>query len=181
MILRDVLKYAILYLGYADTIDLDDRSVNENNNKDVKTLVRCANLTYNELISDYLPIYKTETIEFKGGFCPYTALSEAIIDVFSLKNGENIPYKLDATGIYADTKKAEIVYSYSVDNLRLDSEIELGAKITAKAFSLGVCAEFCLINNLFEESIAFEKRYKANLKELLRKKSEMRVKSRRWY
>lgn len=182
MILRDVLKYAVLYLGYADTIDLDDRQTNEDNSKELKTLVRCANLVYHELLSDYLPIFKKEKICFDKGFFPYTNLEEQILNIYSLKAfGEEVVYKTDATGIYCDEKQAEITYGILRDNLKLDSYIDIDGRITPKIFSLGVASEFCLINNLYEENLTFEKKYKESLKELLRKKSEIRVKSRGWY
>ena len=102
MILRDALKYAVLYLGYDDVIDISNKDVTEKTNKDVRTLVRCANLTYTELICEYLPIYKKEKIRFTNGYFPFSELEDSIANIYSLKKGvENVKYSADAT--FGDT------------------------------------------------------------------------------
>ncbi len=181
MILRDALKYAVLYLGYDDVIDISNKDVTEKTNKDVRTLVRCANLTYTELICEYLPIYKKEKIRFTNGYFPFSELEDSIANIYSLKKGvENVKYSADATGIYSDDTEAELVYGVMPTQVGLDGVLDIDGRISPKVFSLGVCAEFCMINNLFEESVAFEKRYKDSLNEMLRKKTEIRIKPRRW-
>lgn len=181
MTTRNVLKYAILYLGYDDKIDLDDKSVNENTVPELKTLLRCANLTYQELFSDYFPAFKSEKIKFTNGFIPYSELQERIIDIYGLYNNGNVKFVADALGIHADVDEAEITYSYALPELKLDSVIEIDGRLTGKIFALGICAEYCIINNLFDESINFDSRYKEGLKSLLRKKTDIMIKPRRWY
>ncbi len=181
MILRDALKYAVFYLGYDDVIDLSNKQVTEKTSKELRTLVKSANLTYSELICEYLPIYKKEKIRFTEGFFPFSELEDTVSSVFSLKKqGENVKYSLDAMGIYANEKEADLVYGIMPSEVGLDGVLDIDGRISPKVFSLGVCAEFCMINNLFEESVAFEKRYKDSLSEVLRKKTEIRIKPRRW-
>lgn len=180
MLLKNVLKYAILYLGYSDQIDLDNPSTTVDSVKELKMLVRCANLTYQELLTDFFPAYITERVKFTNGFLPYTDLSEEIIDIRGLNNGGSIKYTADAMGIYADVDYADLTYSYMLPELTLDSYVGIDGRLTAKVFALGICAEYCLINNLFTESIAFDSRYREGLKNLLKKKTEIRLKERRW-
>lgn len=181
MTTRSVLKYAILYLGYDDKINLDDPNVTEETVPELKTLLRCANLTYQELFSDYFPAFKSEKITFTNGFIPYCELEERLIDIYGLYNNGNVKYVADALGIHADVSDAEITYSYVLPELKLDSIVQIDGRLTGKLFALGICAEYCIINNLFDESINFERRYKEGLKSLLRKKTDIMVKPRRWF
>lgn len=182
MKVNDVLKIVLLYLGYIDEYDLSREDTYNHPDKVLSSLIRCINLVNSELTSDYLPLVTLENVEEINNEILYENLNKPIINILSIKqNGVELMYKALPDRLLLDTSGiVEVVYSYLPEYVNYGDEIEYKSRITARTFALGVCAEYALINNLFEESIAFERRYKDALKIAVRKKSEIRVKARRW-
>lgn len=191
MEVKQILELACVFLGKEELLEDEyfltevpqDYVPDENRSKKIDFLLKCLNLVYEQVAKDYIPLICEEEIEFENQKFYYKDLSKRIYDVLSLKskNGRDIRYKLFPTFIYADAKKAVITYSYAPEKLERNSQLDFfDVKVPARVFAYGVAMEFCFIESLSDEATIWEKRFKDAILIAMRKKSIIRMPSRRW-
>ncbi|MDD4110358.1 MAG: hypothetical protein PHS54_02265 [Clostridia bacterium] len=152
--------------------------------REISLLLRCLNLVYNSIATDYIPLIKTEIIMPINGEILFTSLSEKILDIKRIedKYGLRLNYKLYPDRILTIDGEVTINYSYEPEELEdLTSTMEsFSEKLTERVIAYGVAMEYSFISGLHDDASIWEKRFKDSLQIASRKKAEMRLPSRRW-
>lgn len=188
MDIKNILKLACLFLGKENLENLTElgglQSSTSAEQKELNFLLRCLNLTYSEIASDYIPLLKTENVSTTDGKIVFSNLSKNLCEVKSLKDsgGFKVSYKLYPDYIFADGKDFEITYSYLPEVLEnFSSSLEnFSKKISEKILAYGTAMEYCFISGLYDDAQIWEKRFKDALMVRSGKKTEKRLPKRRW-
>lgn len=135
---------------------------------DANLLVRCMNVCYREIASDYIKLYKEETLTTgAGGLIPYTQFSQKVNRIRSVKTsgGIGVRFKTYPSGIKLPEGAYTIEYSFMPDNLTADGLWQYGSTLNPDIMAAGTAAEFCLSKGLYDDSAMFYKKYYGMLKE----------------
>lgn len=190
MKIKEILTLTAFYLQLEDVLGLPQLKDDYGGAPETGTeaervlgqLLRCANLVCGEIASDYYPLSAKETVSTADGTISPLALNKRLIDVKRITQaGCPVRFKVYPAAIKTAGGKVEIEYSYLPENYPLDGETDFGDKISARIIAYGTAAEYCLICGLFEEAVVWEKRFKDSMLAAQSKKSEIRVKGRKWH
>ncbi len=188
MQVKEILELACVFLGMDEVLEDEYFTGNpeggdDSTEKEISKLLKCLNLIVNEISSDYLPLLTEEDVVFNDEKLYYTELDKTILEVFSLKdfNGRAISFKTFPEYISANVQNALLTYSFQPQELEQDDVIiYYGGKIPPRVYAYGVAMEYLFISSQSDEAHIWEKRYKDCLCEIVRKKSETKLPSRRW-
>ena len=180
MTVREVIALASSCLGREE---LAKKALSEKAEGELETLVRCYNLVENEIALDYFPLKRTEEVFVKEGRIKYSALSSAPVNVHRITSGGRvISFTLfpEYVEIKEQVAKAEVLYSYTPSEKRIDAVSEFSGKISARLMAFGVCMEFCLAHAHYDEAAMWEKRYREALRAANILRRRLCVRPRRW-
>ena len=188
MTIKSILKIAGLFLNKNDMIsalDLENiSSASQSVQDEINFLVKCLNLAYQEVASDYIPLLYKEKVTLTDGKLNFSGLTKTIVDVVSLKdkNGFRVKYQSFPSYLQTNENEVEITYKYQPEDLTsLSSTIEsFAGRVSEKLLAFGTLMEYCFILGLYEDAEIWEKRFKDALLVRSRKKSGMKLPSRRW-
>ena len=188
MTIKSILKIAGLFLNKNDMIsalDLENiSSASQSVQDEINFLVKCLNLAYQEVASDYIPLLYKEKVTLTDGKLNFSGLTKTIVDVVSLKdkNGFRVKYQSFPSYLQTNENEVEITYKYQPEDLTsLSSTIEsFAGRVSEKLLAFGTLMEYCFILGLYEDAEIWEKRFKDSLKLRARKKSGLKLPSRRW-
>lgn len=188
MIVKDIIKIACLFLGKENFENLTELGGNETSTdsqkKELALLLKCLNLTYSEIASDYVPLLCCENIQTENGKIMFCDLTKNFCELKSLKdeNGYRLKYKLFPDYILTDASKVEITYSYLPTALTsYESLVEnFSKKVSEKILAFGLAMEYCFISGLYDDAEMWEKRFKDALFIKNNKKTEIKLPRRRW-
>lgn len=178
---KDVIATAA---GLAGREDLAQAAAEARESEEIDVLVRCFNLVENEVALDHIPLKKRETVSAEDGKIAYAKLSEAPIDILSVRStsGMDIPFELlpDAIGIGGGAKEAEIVYAFAPRKKELGGTSDYSGKVSERLLAMGAAAEFLLAQGRYEEAAAFEKRFRDAVRAANIVRHKLAVRARRW-
>ena len=188
MTTKQILEYACLFLGKEELLNSayfinEGEQLTEENTKDLNLLKRCLDLVISEIASDYMPIIKSKEIEFENFACQISSIDNSIQEIISIKSktGKNLFYKIVDNKIICKTNLADVEYKVYPSKSELNGDCEnFGGRIPDRVIAYGVCMEYCLVSLLFDDAQIWENRYKSSLLINSRKKSEMKLKKRRF-
>jgi len=183
--IKEIVTLAAFYLQEEEILGLpqmqDDFQGVPTDDEALDKLLRCVNLVRSEIASDYYPLLTSENINCIDGRVDPVSLQKRIIDVKRItQNGKAVQFKVYPDTVKTAAGEVEIEYSYLPEDEGLDGDAGFSDKIAARVIAYGAAAEYCLITGLFEEAVIWEKRFKDSLFVSQRKKSEIRVKPRKW-
>lgn len=188
MTVKSILKIAALYLGKNDiltALDLENiSSASQAVQDEIALLVKCLNLAYQEVAADYIPLIYKQSLNLTDGKIYFSNLTKHLIDVVSLKdvNGFRLKYKNFPDHILTSKNQVEITYKYLPEDITaLNSSVDnFSNKISEKVLAFGTLVEYSFILGLYEDAEIWDKRFKDSLKLRARKKSGLKLPSRRW-
>ena len=186
MEIKNVIKLTCLFLGkdYDNLSSLGGtQTETEAETKDLNFLLRCLNLSYLDVASDYIPLHTTETVEPTNGKIFFNSLTKKLNEIKSVnENGFRVKYLMYSDCIKLDAKKVEITYSFIPDELTtLSSTMEtFSNKVSERVLAYGTAMEYCFISGLYDDAQIWEKRFKDALLIKSTKKSEKKLPNRRW-
>lgn len=193
MDVKDILKTAILFLNKEELLEdayfLDevgeDYMASSDREQEIEKLLQCLNLVYQEISAEYLPLVFEEEVTPNEGKIMLVKLSKSIQEVQKIMSvdGNRIGFKLfpDYILLNANHEKVKIRYTYEPDVLSKTSTIfNYGGKLPKRVLAYGVAMEYSFISSLSDEAYIWEARYKDSLKNIVRKKYEIKLPSRRW-
>lgn len=127
-------------------------------------LLRMVNSVVSEICGEYFPLRKTEEAE-SGGEIPLSSLSERLRQVADIKKeGRRVGFRLLPFCIRTEAGRVEVDYFYLPAAAEDEqSELELSPLLDARAVALGVAAEYCLCSGLYEQALAFDRRFRDSL------------------
>lgn len=183
-----VVELTATYLQLEEVLEMEELGGTEVNpteltQKNLELLVRCVNLVYQELATDYIPLKHAEEITVSSGEFLFENLTKSIINVLSLKNldGENKKFKIYPNAIKVENGTYQIEYSYLPSEVSLGNEVEaFSGRISERILAYGVASEYSFISGLFEEASMWKKRFEDAVLIASRKKSPLRMPTRRW-
>ncbi len=148
--------------------------------RETDTLLRCYNLTENEIALDYLPLKREESL-YSDGMIPYTAFALAPVEIFSVRDssGQRLPFTAGETGIRVRAGEAVVVYSVRPHTKNMSDVPSLDRKGDGRLLALGTACEYALMSGMFEAASLLERRYRDALACACRERGG-RLKLRRW-
>ena len=185
----NILKNACVFLQKDELLEITEfggeEDSTEKQQKEVSMLLRCLNLVYNEIATAYIPLIATETISTSNGEVKLDNFSKKVLDIRRIEDKYRfrVNYKLYPDKIFINQGgEYKITYSYQPEELEsLEDDMEsFSEKLTERVISYGVAMEYSFISGLHDDASVWEKRFKDGLLIATRKKSGMRLPSRRW-
>ena len=182
MKLNEVLEIAIMYLNLSDELKVTGENRTPLSNRKLKILIRCANVIYGEIASDYMHLLAKDTLVVIDNKVSYQSFNNRVIDIVGVeKNGERVNFTIYPNYLEVDAAgEVDIKYNYLPVDLGLDDEIAYGINLAPTTFASGIAGEYSLVNNLYEEAVAFERKFKEGIRSNLSIKKSKYVKERRW-
>lgn len=188
----DVLKKAsqflnkdelALYLqeGYNNSLTaLESELVMEQN-----ILANCMFEAYSEIATDYHPLYNTEVIIVSNGKFDLTDLQKTFKSVKHIKDNtdnEVKDYSIEYDYLYIKDGTYTLKYRYipNYNEVALDKMQNFDGKISESVLSFGVCAYYCLKNNLSDSYSLWETKFKQSLLISMQKTENLFIKPRRF-
>lgn len=185
----NIIKNACVFLQKEELADVTELGgtilSTEVQQKEIKMLLRCLNLVYNQIATDYIPLLETEKIMPLNSEILLSDLSKKILDVKRIEDkfGIRVNYKLYPDKIFLPINgEVTITYSYEPEEL-IDPESTMESfseKLTERVMAYGVAMEYSFISGLHDDASIWETRFKDGLLIAARKKSEIRLPERRW-
>jgi len=178
----DIIKDASKLLGLKDVID----DINNNNydNEEIEYLVLAVNTVNNNIAANYIELVDSVTLSSYKGLIAFNKLSRYdLLDIKSLvRTSDNKPveFTLRSDGIHIADGEYKIEYSYFPKNIGIEGTVELYSKVNVRLFSLGVVAEYLFLKGDLDEAYVWDKKFKQNLRGVLRYKKSLVLPERRW-
>lgn len=184
----NIIKNACVFLQKDDLIKVvelggDEVSTDEQK-RELNILLRCLNLVYNQIATDYIPLIHTEKIATINGEFLLKNFDKKIIDIKKVEDkfGIKTTFKLYPDKILTINGEISITYTYQPEELiNINSEMEsFSEKVSERVMSYGLAMEYSFISGLYDDALIWEKRFKDGLKIASRNKSDMKLPPRRW-
>lgn len=146
----------------------------------VQVLLRCFNLVYEEISSQYLPIIKIEKVKTNDGKVLFSSLSQKVIDILQVKNshGRKIKFRKFDSYLFALASEVEVYYKTQPQTLALTGEFT--CSLPERVFAYGVAREYFYLNSDQDEGEIYDNRFKDSLLVLLGKNKEIIMPVRGW-
>jgi hypothetical protein len=184
----NILKNACVFLQKNELLDVSELGGTEQSTpaqqKELNILLRCLNLVYNEIASDYIPLLHTEKLIPTNGEIGFSSFSKKLLDIKRVEDkfGIRTNYKLYPDKISTIDGPVTITYSYEPEELTDFTSVmeSFSEKLTERVVAYGVAMEYCFISGLHDDASIWEKRFKDGILVSARKKSEIRLPVRRW-
>lgn len=182
MKLYEILDIAIMYLGLEEELVVQGANRTSLNNKKIKCLIRCANTIYSEIATDYMRLRHKEKIYAIDNRVSYQSFEKRIIDIEKIiKENKAISYTIYPNYLeVSEDGELEIIYHYLPKELELDSEVAYNVCLAPTTFASGVASEYALVNNMYDEALVYERKFKEGMRANQHNKKSQTIKSRRW-
>ena len=187
MTIKEIVKLSATYLGLYDVLSLlaktDETggilSGDEAGVKETNLLTLCSNIIVDELACTYFPMIKTEKKNAVNGKILFSELSENVTEIKKVENvaGRDIRFVSGFDGIEVSEGVAVITYRFSPPNYGLDETVAFKEDIPLRIMAYGVCAEYCLTEKNFDESVMWRNRFVNSLCEFIKPENK-RIKER---
>lgn len=148
--------------------------------RDVKTLLQCYNLTENEIALDYLPLRRTQEFVSDGEIA-YAQFEKPPVEIISVRDGSGAKrdFTVAEEGIRTPAGALKVEYSYRPSVKTREDEAEFNLKGDGRLLALGTACEFALFSGMMQEAALLDKRYRDALACACRERGG-RLKMRRW-
>lgn len=180
MKIKDVVGECLVKMGQTDFSS--EQTLDEQQTELKNKLLASINIIYREIVSEYLPLYHTETVNFSGGKVNSSALTKKILyPVKVVKNNRKQSFFSGADGVYCDIEgEAQLTYAYMPSApLAYTDEIN-DMRLTVGALSDGALGEYYFQNKTFDLAKSFDSDFRTQIGVLRYKGKNVRVKARRW-
>ena len=185
--LEDILTMEELYNSSFDILNEDtylqnDSETNAINIRNLNLLVRCFNLAYSEIATDYVPLTFKENVTVTNGYIDLSTLTKKFYKLIKIESPKNdkVEYEMYANKIYLNNGVYTIVYRYIPTFATLNSDLEtFDGKILDRVFAYGLNKEYCYISGLYNEAESWKNKFEDSLKLVLMKQN-FNLPKRRW-
>ena len=180
MKLEEVINASLTYLNETDYVEGADRTDNDK----VKLLARCANIMLTEIAQEYLPLTdECEVTAKNGAFC-YEDIPRKVCRIISVKDvdGNKINFRQRSFSCRV-TKDGllKVEYRYLPAETAVGEVCDVDPAVSVKTLALGVCAEYCMISGMYEQSEGFAERFRQDMRAAVRPVRSVTLKKRGWY
>ena len=178
MNVNDILNKALDLLGIRD-VTVSSQSTDER----LAKLVNALGVTYLQLITEYAPLEKEESVTVTGGSFDLTTLGETIFDVARLTDlsGNVVKCRMRGRTLRAEDGRYTLRYYYLPQSYpAIGGVVTLPPQVTLPLIARGVAAEYALESLMYEESLLHDRKYKEGLMRALSPHAEKRIAVKRW-
>ena len=182
MTVKEILIEAADLIGVGGAVRAYIEGSAQTGEKEAGVLLKCFNLVESELASEYFPLKCEEALETATGAVYFKEFKRAILRVMKVEDsfGNSLPYKLFPEYLKTDAGRIFVTYCYTPQEKDLDGESDFDALVTKRTFAYGIAAEYCMACGLYEESAAWERKYKNSIEAAYRNQPAKTLASRRW-
>lgn len=181
MKINDTIQLCCDFLGEKDLkLLIGTSSGDEVQKAKLDAMLTCLNLAYEEIVTEYLPILFTETVETDGGILNFSSLSKPISGIIAVKDegGKDLSYSQSADHIEVNSTKVQITYQIVPEKFNFGDEEKV--IFPERLLAYGTAREYLFMQGLSEEALLYEKRFKDALISFVRKKSLLTLPKRQW-
>ena len=182
MKVKDVIINAARLVLKDETADkyAADESLDSEEEKAIKQLIRAYNLVLKEVATDYLPLTLTE--ERSGGMVEFSSFSNYPLKILSVRRkDEKIDFEIKNSAMVLPKGEGfSISYSYLPNDQTPSDDFPYENKrVEDRAFCYGVASEFCLMNGRYDEAGNWDSKYRRAVDTVF-KHSAKKIKGRSW-
>ena len=164
MRVRDIMVLAAELVGRRDLADFTaGRSGADAGamQRERELLLRCYNLTENEIALDYLPLKMRECFVSEGEIA-YAALSAVPAEILAVRGefGQKLAFTAEEKGIRVRAGKVEVEYSRRPAVKGEEDKPECAAADGGRLLALGTACEYALLSGMTEEAALLDKRFR---------------------
>ena len=179
MNVNDILNKALKLLGIGDlTVSAG------NTDPRLTVLVNALGVTYMQLVTEYAPLEKEETITISDGAGALSALTSTVFDVVRLtdEGGEEVKCRIRGGDLLEEKDGTfRLTYYYLPSSYpAVGGTLTVKQQITEDLLARGVAAEYALESMLYEEALLHDKKYKEGLQNVLSVHKSVRMSGKRW-
>ena len=182
MKINEVLSLSCDFLGLSELkSQIGSEEAGPIEKSKLELLLRCLNLAYEEILTEYLPILETETFAVKGGKISFSDFSHPISGVVSVKNldGGRLPYTFSPGYLMVEKEKnVQVTYQIMPDKVNFGDEVQV--IFPDRLLAYGTAREYLIMEGLDDGAFVYEKRFKDSLITFVRKKSLVSLPRRNW-
>lgn len=183
MKVKDIVTLALDFCHedeLASSLRASQTTLTDDENAKVDLFVRCFNLVYNEIASQYVPIIKNQKVSTDEGKVLFSSLQGKVLDVVMVKDskGRKIKFRKFNDYLFALAGQVEVFYKTEPDALLISSEFS--CPLPERVFAYGIAREYFFLNGLQEDGEIYDTRFKDSLLVLLGKNKEIIIPARGW-
>lgn len=182
MKLNEAIKISCDFLELNDLKDkIGAEEVDEENAVLIARLLNCANLAYEEIVTEYLPILRIQSLQAVDGRISFSSFDKAVCGIVAVQDdaGNEKKYQLSADHILIEDGSYKITYQIIPEQLSLGDEINV--IFPERLLAYGIAREYLFLQDQSDAALIFEKRFKEALANFVRKKSKLLLPRRRWH
>lgn len=187
MTIKDIVKTTAVLMGNEEVADyLDGGEYSEADGarlqKEVDILIKCSNLTINEIATEYIPVVTVEGVNNFSGYIYFNSLSMDVLRVIAVydSQGNKLSFKPVQYGIKTSSSASKIEYSYIPPEYDLSSTVDFEEKnVPKRVVAYGVASQACIIEGKFEEAGLWNNRFKDSVINMALPK-RTKIKGRYW-
>lgn len=180
MKLEEVINAALTYLGENDYEAGKDKAQDDK----IKLLVRCANIMLTEVAQEYIPLADECEVSAKDGRFSYEEVPRRVCRIISVKDkdGNNVRFRQRSFSCNVNKDgRLTVEYRYLPETAAIGDDCDIDPSVSEKTLALGVCAEYCMISGMYEQSEGFAERFRQDMRSCVRPSRSVTVKKREWY
>ena len=179
MNVNDILNKALKLLG------IDNLTVSaQSSDPRLAKLLNALGVTYMQLVTEYAPIEKEESVTVVSGEYSLSGLTAAVFDVVRLtdEQGNGVKCRIRGGKLYAEKDGTHRLLYYSLPNSypTIGGTVTVREQITTDLLARGVAAEYALESMMYEEALLHERKYKEGLSNVLSAHKSFHVDCERW-
>lgn len=183
MNIKNIIKSIGVILGKFDLINAITSGQVDAFKNDIDILMHCVNVIINEIVSDYIPVFKVEEIDVVDGKYPIDSLSSKLLAIRNIKykNGNNVKFSIENKHIVLPNGKFSIKYSYLPSSYTFDDEItELDSQITERVIVCGVVSEYYYLSGLYSEAELWRSKFEGGINSACKRLTNIIMRGRIW-
>lgn len=178
MLVKDVLNQSATLLGkdaLASYIDGGFRTGSNDVKSNCSAMLNVLNMLMNEIASTYLPLVFEMTLGSGVTTAYFNSFRYTPLEITDVRdiNGNSLPFSAYPTCVKIPEGTRTIVYTYLPPTLLNSDSIPYNENdLPLSVIVYGVCAEYCVYENRFEEAVMWNKKFTAGLEKCMKDKKE---------
>ena len=153
----------------------------DTNSYEYKLFMTAVNNVCEDLATQYSLLCYEET--FSGNKIKYSDLEYNIAKVIEVKDpkGNKTKFYRSSDGLlFSKTDTYTILYTYKPNKITGNTQIILYPIVPKAILACGVCAQYCIMDGLFDEAEMWESRYKEALLGQFRQTKNIKMRAKIW-
>ncbi len=149
---------------------------------EAKLLLGCFHAVECNLALNYLPLYAEDTLRTTTGRLEFSAFENSPVKIIGVtdENGDPVQYTLYPKYLKTKVGTMSVTYTYTPSEKTWEEESDFSSLMPDRVLVYGILAEYCLIVGRYDDAAEWDKKYKAEVESVFKKRTCQRLSSRRW-